>query len=726
MNRSTKRKGKHIPFIAQESESDCASACLAMVLAYHEKEFKLEDVRALLPEEPGGTNAQNLLETARSFGLRGQGIRVQPGGVRFLRPGSILHWKQNHYVVLEKAGRHGLDIVDPDAGARHVSMKSVGLSFSGIALEFEENPWFSAPGSRSLGAWDYLKGIFGQSRLLARVALISLLVQIVMLCLPLVTGLLVDRVIPYSDYTLLLSLTAGIAVFAGFRFFSTLVRAHILLKLQVTLDSRLSREFVDHLVSLPYSFFIRRSAGDLLMRLNSNSMIREILTSTTLSAVLDGGMVSTYLLLLILLSPSLGALAVTMGTFQALVFVLSRRQYRRLILEGLEAQAASQSYQVQMLAGIETLKAGGIEQRAVEEWSDLFWATINIALRRGRLSAWVDSLLGALSMVCPLLLLLLGALQVMNGSLSLGTMLALNAMAAGFLVPLSALVSTAMQLQLLGGYLERVNEVMRTAPEQDVAGIRPARRLRGQVTAEGVCFQYAADAPMAVSDVSTSIGTGQFVAIVGRSGSGKSTLARLLLGMYRPSQGRILYDGEDLSRLEVHSVRRQVGIVPQSPFLFGDTIRKNIAIADQSLPIERIVDAARVACIDEEIQQLALGYDTLLSDGGASLAAGQRQRVALARALVHQPSILFLDEATSALDTLTERQLMRNLKSLPCTRIVIAHRLNAIRDADQILVMEEGRIEERGTHKELMKAQGIYSRLVLAQTNDSIQAVEEC
>jgi ABC-type bacteriocin/lantibiotic exporter with double-glycine peptidase domain len=291
----------------------------------------------------------------------------------------------------------------------------------------------------------------------------------------------------------------------------------------------------------------------------------------------------------------------------------------------------------------------------------------------------------------------------------------LSALAAGFLEPLTLLVITGLQVQLLGSYMARINDVLETPREQHGQDVRPAGTLSGQIQVEAVSFRYSPLAPPVVRDVSMEIRPGQKVAIVGRSGSGKSTLAHLLLGLYPPDDGHVAYDGVDLAQLEAHSVRRQIGIVTQDAYLFGSTIRENIALADPRLPLAAVERAARLACIHDDIAAMPMGYETLLADAGASLSGGQRQRIALARAIVQQPRILLLDEATSALDALTERQVYANLDSLQCTVIVIAHRLSTVADADLILVLDAGQLVERGDHAELMARRGRYYELVLNQ-----------
>jgi ABC-type bacteriocin/lantibiotic exporter with double-glycine peptidase domain len=351
----------------------------------------------------------------------------------------------------------------------------------------------------------------------------------------------------------------------------------------------------------------------------------------------------------------------------------------------------------------------------VQRFSELFVNVLNVSMRRGRLTAWIDALNGSLRMVAPLVLLTFGAMQVLNGHMTLGTMMGLNALAGALLVPLSNLVSTASQLQLLGSYIERIDDVFDTPPERDPSKPGQAAKLKGGIELEQVSFRYAPAAPLVVKEVSVRIEPGQFVAIVGRSGAGKSTLANLLLGLYLPTSGRVLYDGADLGDLDLQSVRSQMGVVPQEPAFFSTTLRANIALRDPTLPLEPVVEASRLARLHDDVSAMPMGYDTPLVDRGASLSGGQRQRLALARALVHSPAVLLLDEATSALDAITESQVQQALASLRCTRIVIAHRLSTVVDADLILVMDNGQLAEAGTHEELLLRRGVYAELVRAQ-----------
>jgi ATP-binding cassette subfamily B protein len=699
-------------FRAPVERTDCGPACLAMVLEYFGKWVPLDEVRAVTSAGRDGSDGATIIAAAHWYGLEARGVQADLGDLASLGTGSLLFWKLSHFVVLERVRRRGIVILDPAVGRRTVRWDEVDRCYSGVAILLDPGEGFEYVGERRNGLGRYFRVVLEQRATLGKVLTTSLLIRVLALALPLLMAVLIDRVVPTGSHDLLVVLAACLATMVSFSFLSAWLRSRLLVALRTRVDLATTVGFLRHLVALPYTFHLRRSSGDMMMRLRSNAMVRELLTTAALSAVFDGMFAFFYLLLLFWLAPQVGLIVVSLGAIQVVVFVLARRATQRLATEALAAEARSQGYTFQLIAGIETLKAAGAEGRAVDRFSRLFSSELATSMARGRLTALVESVNGALSLGSPLVVLIVAGHGVLKGSFSLGTALAVNAVAGGFLGPLGALMATSLSFPVIMSYLERLDDVFDTPREQEGKDVRSAPRLTGEITLENVSFQYAPLASRVVEDVSVRVSPGQTVALVGRSGSGKTTLAGLLLGLYEPTEGRVRYDGLDLTGLEAQSVRTQLGVVTQSPYLFSTSIRDNVTFGNVGIPLSVVRGAARQACIADDVEKMPMAYDTILGDGGASLSGGQRQRVALARALAGNPRILLLDEATSHLDMLTEAAVFEQLAGLDCTKIIVAHRLSTIANADLILVLDGGRLVEHGRHDDLLAAGGHYAALV--------------
>ena len=704
-----------IPYIAQAEMADCGAAALAMALGYHGRHVSLAEMHEATGTGRDGVDALRLAEAASSYGLRARGVATELDDLRVLPRGTVLHWGAAHFVVLDSASRRGVTVVDPAAGRYRIGWQAVDDLYSGVAIMLEPTDTFAAGGRRVPGALHHARRMLVHSSGIGKVLATSVVVRLMVLAVPVLTGVIVDRVVPANDSHLLKVLAAVMVALIGYSMVATFLRAHLLLRLRSRLDVNMTLGFLEHLVDLPYAFFLKRSSGDLMMRLRSNATVREILTSGTIAALLDGVLATLYLVAIFVLSPLLGFLVTVLAAAQVTVLLLARRRNIHLMGESLATEAKSQSYAYEMFYAVETLKAAGAERRAVSHWTNLFVAELNVSLRRGRLSAAVETAMHGMALLSPIAVLLVGAHLVGSGQLSLGTMLALAALSTAFLEPLATLVATALQVQLLGSYLARLDDVLSTPTETAGRELRHAPQLNGAVRAEQLTFQYTSHGPPAIDRVDLEVSPGQVLAIVGRSGSGKSTLGRLLLGLYQPSSGRVVLDGIDLASLHPRSVRSQIGVVTQDPYIFGLSIRDNLALGDPGLALDRLQTAAELACVADDIDAMPMGWDTPLVDAGASLSGGQRQRLALARALAPQPRILLLDEATSNLDTVTEAKVHANIAQLGCTVIMIAHRLATVIDADRIVVMDAGRVVEVGCHRELLAASGHYAQLVAGQ-----------
>ncbi len=713
------RRRARVPFVRQNASTECGAACLAMVLRHFGRYVSLQECSARLGLGRDGASAGMLARAARQFGLQVRGYSIEPGHLRDLPLPLIAHWEFNHFVVVERCSPSGAELLDPAVGRRRVDAETLDRGLTGVVLAFAPGPTFERAQRSGPPAWRrYTTGLLrlpGVAPLMGQILLASLLMQLAGLAVPLATKLLVDLILPRGAGDAMLLLAASGAALVGAAATLAYLRAALLVELQARLDARLVVAFCEHLLALPLAFFQRRASGDLLMRLASNSLVRELVTNQSLSLLLDGGFALACLLALVWLSPVFAALTAGFALAQAALVLVSQRGLHELMQADVEADAAQQSAMLEALRGIGTLKASGSEERVHARWTRLFERHLAASLRRGRRSAQVEGALHGLRLLAPLALLWFGARQTLAGELSLGTMLAQSALAGSFLGPLGALLGTSRQLQTAGAHLERLGDVLERPREQDARGLVQLDPS-GALEVERLSFRYDEHGPDVLHEISFRARPGEFVALVGPSGSGKSTLAALLLGLQRPSAGEVRYDGLPLERLDLVALRRRVGSVLQESYLFAGSLRSNVAFHDPAMPLRQVIEAAHVAALDEAVAAMPMAYETLIHEGGGALSGGERQRLALARAVAARPAVLVLDEATSHLDSATEARVAEELAALRSTRIVVAHRLASVRQADQILVFDAGRVVERGRHDELLARGGLYAALAAQQT----------
>lgn len=699
-----------VPVVLQMATADCAPACLAMILRWFGIHVPLSTCRQECSNARDGTTAHELIAAARARGLTARGLAGPADALPALPLPIIVHWGTNHFVVVEQFRRRTVRLVDPAVGRRTVTSEAFAASYSGVVLTFDQlrrevrQTHRRGSALRSLVTAALLP-IRGK---LAQILMASLLAQLLALSIPFATAFLLDDVIPRKASALMPTIGVALLVLVVAQLLADYLRGVVLVVVQRSVDSELMQRLFQHILALPLRFFEDRKTADLMERLGSTALVREVLCGRLVASVLDGAFLIVYLGLLWVADPVTAGATVVLGCLQVGVVLAINGRLRILLHEHLLAQAMAQSCLLESLQSIAIVKATGANQRVFRHWHSLFQTDLDLVQSRARINAGAEALQGAFRLSSTLLLLWLGAWRVLDGQLKVGEMMALMALAMLLLGPVNSLVLTMQQLQSIAAHLARIGDVLDAEPEPTQLMRVPPAELRGKLEMRGVSFRYHSGAPLVLRDVSFVVEPGQKFAVVGASGSGKSTLGMLLLGLYEPSEGQVLIDDRPVSSLDKAWLRDRFGVVLQHGGLFSESVRHNVSMADPDMPPTELVAAARAAQIHDDISALPLGYDTTLVEAGGGLSGGQRQRLAIARAIARRPRVLLLDEATSSLDTITEAKVERSLRELTCTRVVVAHRLSTVADADHVIVLDAGRIAESGQPRELLRSRGVY------------------
>ena len=710
------RSRKRVDFIAQMEATECGAAGLAMILAYHGHHAPLPEVRQACGVSRDGASALAIIRAARSYGLEAQGVRLELEQLPLLPLPAILHWDFDHFVVLERVGKAGVTLVDPAHGRRRVDLREMGRSFTGAALVFSPTEAMD-PRSRVRPSLAKYREVF-RSNLpgLVQILLATLALEAVGLAFPVANQLLLDRVVVPRQEPWLWGLALGLGSAVVATSVLGLVRGWVVLSLQLELNFALMGRFLGHLLRLPLGFFLQRDPGDLVQRAQSNAELQDLLSTRAVNALLDGFLLLGFAALMIAYNPMLAGLVIAISLMDVAMMAVLWDRNRQLLASGLAAQGREGAAMLEALSGLEATKASGAEGRMVQRWAHRMTERVNNDLELQRLARVSGVFLGLFQGVTGLLVFAVGGQEVLANRMTLGTFVAFLTLQGLFTAPMGSLMGAVLQLQSLGTHLRRLDDVLETAVE--ASGTGDPGRLQGAIELQDVTYRYAPGGNPVLDGISVRIAPGEKVALVGPTGAGKSTLARLLLGLHLPDQGTVRFDGRDLRQLDLAAVRNQVGVVMQETFLFDDTVRANLVLHDDGLSQERLQQAARMACVEDVIGNLPQGFDSRVGENGSLLSGGQRQRLSLARALAHDPAILLLDEATSSLDLETEARVHANLARLGCTRIIIAHRMATVRDADRILVLQEGKIVQEGTFRDLQGRPGLFRELLAAAGPD--------
>jgi NHLM bacteriocin system ABC transporter peptidase/ATP-binding protein len=712
------------PTILQMEALECGAAALAMVLAHYGRWVPLEELRVRCGVSRDGSKAINVVKAARSFGLKAQGKRLEPSGLASLPTPAILFVNMNHFVVFEGMTKAGFQINDPGGGRRTATEAEFDGMFSGIVLTFEPSAEFQ-PGGSPPAILPSLWAMARQSvRPLTLLALAGLLMAVFSLLLPGFQRVYLDRILieRLDDWVYPLAFTLG-AVVPLVAFLAGLhgrLMAAITAKLSIVLSSRM----VWRVLRLPVVFFSQRYAGMISSRVGLADQLVLTATRSLSRALINLTLLLMLTLLMLQYSVALTLLCLGMTLFNALLF----RHLRKAMGEASEKVAMQMvkmsGKTMQGIRMMETLKSTGTDDFFFAQWAGLQALYINAQQEIARREALIAALQTWLASLTAAAVLVLGGYFTMVDRFSIGMLVAFSTITILFNQPVTILVNLAGTLQQTKGSLSQVDDTLRYPPatefsqtETVTAGLRqaataPLRRLTGNVRIEAISFGYAPLDPPLIRDFSLEMTPGSRVALVGGSGSGKSTVGKLITGLLEPQSGRIEFDGVPMTAIPRDILRNSLAVVDQEIVLFEGSVRDNISLWDETLPQEHLIAAAKDAMIHDVILSRRGGYEGPVEENGRNLSGGQRQRLEIARALAGNPTLLVLDEATSALDSVTEEGIMNNLRRRGCTCLIIAHRLSTIRDCDEIIVMHQGQILQRGPHSQLMAEDGPYRRLI--------------
>lgn len=712
-----------VPTVLQMEAVECGAASLAMILAWHGRYAPLEELRISCGVSRDGSKASNIIKAARQYGLSAKGMRMDVEAVKNIEYPAIIHWNFNHFLVLEGYGKGVFYLRDPASGPRKVKEEEFGGSFTGVVMLFQKGEDFKSGGSKPDVFSALLKRLEGKENALAFTALTALLLVVPGLILPVFSKIFVDDILIRGRKDWMTSLILAMAGTALVRGVITWIQSFSLLKLKSKISLQSSGKFLWHVLRLPTEFFSQRYAGDISSRMASNDKVAEMLTGRLAKAFLNMLFILLYFVFMLQYSVPLTAICVFFSATNILLLRYSADirtdAGKKAIQEGGKMMGTSMAG----LQNIETLKATAQESDFFSKWSGQ-QAKMMASIQDGSvIGIFLSSLPQGADKLAVSMILAVGGLLIMQGKMTIGDFIAFQSLMAGFSAPVQEMMTLAGDIQTLEGDMNRLDDVMKykkdtvfdREEENAPAGFEGRNKLEGGVELRNISFGYSPLEPPLIENFSLKLRPGCRVALVGGSGSGKSTIANVIAGLNKPWTGEILFDGVPVDKIPRTVINNSLAVVNQEVSMFSGTLQENLTLWDDSIPEKDIISAAKDSCIHDDITARPGGYAHVVEEGGVNFSGGQRQRMEIARALVNKPTILIMDEATSALDPKVEKDVDDNIRRRGCTCIIVAHRLSTIRDCDEIIVLDRGKIVQRGTHDEMLNvADGPYAKLIKA------------
>ena len=702
-----------VPQVMQMEAVECGAASLTMILAYHGKWVPLEEVRAACGVSRDGSSAKDILRAARNYGLDAKGYRLSPEALEGRQP-AIIHWNFEHFVVFRGYDRKGRACLnDPGSGPVKWPREEFIKHFTGICLTFQPTERFEK-GGQPTSILSYIKkNMRGSGEAFWLTFTFALMAAFVALIAPFFTRIFLDEVLSGKNADWARWLFIGMGGLAVFQFLVILLQNRYSKRVAGALALKGNTEYLRHLFRLPMPFFAMRNVGDLQQRMHLNQSITHSLVIVLAPQVINIGLLVLYLLLMFSYSVWLTLIGVAAACINLALVRFFSTQRINLIRSMEQSEGKYYSATISCIDNMESIKAAGAETGFFKYWSGLWAHKFNVGANADEEHAQMALLPVLAGGLVNMSVLILGAYLILKGDLTVGMLMAFQGFMGSFLAPVNEVVNASQRIVEMRSQMERVEDVMKYPEDhRDSAGEILQGKLGGLLELKHVTFGYSPLRPPLIEDFNLRIEPGHSVAFVGTSGCGKSTLAKLISGLYKPWSGEILFDGRPIETISNEELTNSVAVIDQNVVLFDDTVAQNIRMWDPSIEDFTVMMACNDAQIRADIVSRPDGFSTRVVKGGQNFSGGQRQRIEMATALAKEPTILIMDEATSALDPKTEDEVMRRIRRMGPTQIIVAHRLSTIRDCDEIIVMDQGKILQRGRHEELIAQEGFYRQLM--------------
>ena len=711
-----KSKLAKVPQVMQMEVVECGAASLTMILAHYGKWLPLEEVRAACGVSRDGSSAKMILQAARNYGLDAKGFRMSPEALEGKQP-AIIHWNFEHFVVFRGFDRKGRACInDPGIGPVKWPMEEFRKHYTGVCLTFEPTEKFEKGGQQTSILSYMKKNLNGVSEAFWLTFSFALMGAFVALLSPLFTRIFLDEILSGKNADWVKWFFIGMGALAVFQFFVVLLQSRYTKRVAGALALKSNKDYLRHLLRLPMSYFAMRHVGDLQQRMHLNQEITHSLIEVLAPQVINIGLLVLYLFLMFSYSFWLTIIGfVAAGVNLAIVHYFANLRIN-LIRSMEQSEGQYFSATISCIDNMESIKAAGAETGFFKYWSGLWAHKFNVNANADKQQAQMALLPVMANALCSVAVLVLGAYLILQGDLTVGMLMAFQGFMGSFLAPVNELVNGSQKIVEMRSQMERVEDVMkypedhRESEKEILQG-----KLGGLLEMKHVTFGYSPIQPPLIEDFNLRVEPGHSVALVGPSGCGKSTLAKLISGLYKPWSGEILFDGRPIESIPNEELTNSVAVIDQNVVLFDDTIAQNIRMWDPSIEDFTLMMACNDAEIRADIVGRPEGFDTKIVKGGQNFSGGQRQRFEIATALAREPIVLIMDEATSALDPKTEDEVMKRIRRMGPTQVIVAHRLSTIRDCDEIIVMDQGKILQRGRHEELMAQEGFYQKLMKSE-----------